>query len=62
MWRREKGGTAWKKGYGIIVLFSIVTVGISTVAIVVASDSVNIVAAVDVVNAISVISVLLLLV
>ena len=34
VWRKDKGGTAWEKGYGIIIVLSIVVAGISIVAIV----------------------------
>ena len=59
VWRKEKGGTAWKKGYGIIIVFNIVTVGISIVVIVVVFHSADVDIAADVVTALGVVAVLL---
>ena len=61
VWRTEKGGTAWKRGYGIIIVFNIVTVGISIVVIVVVFHSADVDIAADVVTALGVVAVLLLL-
>ena len=61
-WRKErKGGTAWEKGYGIVMVFDIVDVGIRVVVTIVVFHSADVNISADVVIALSIVTVLLLL-